>query len=265
MTVEAAVIPAVVEDLRSLPESAARAALEAMDQLRRDPGSGRPLSWRGPDSEVRNVRVLELEAASGSPDDAGARFRLVYELVPNDSDPTAVRVLAVTPQDAGHSAPPAPEWPDRFDVFLAYAAADSKELASDLARELRGAGLSVWYAQDNLRPGDSLRTEIDRAIATSRHAVVILSPAFFRQEWPWHELQSLANRELHGERIIIPIWHHISLEDVQRRAPPLADRLALVADDLTPHQLADAVAGAVTPPLANGTGPSAGEDPTTTR
>jgi hypothetical protein len=55
---------------------------------------------------------------------------------------------------------------------------------------------------------------------------VILSPAFFQQHYPTRELNGLAQREIEGERVILPIWHNVTDAEVRRFSPPLADRVA---------------------------------------
>jgi hypothetical protein len=76
--------------------------------------------------------------------------------------------------------------------------------------------------------GDSLRRSIDRGLRDSRFGIVVLSPDFFAKEWPQRELDGLAARETSGgKKVILPIWHNITKEDVLRYSPTLADRVAI--------------------------------------
>jgi len=63
------------------------------------------------------------------------------------------------------------------------------------------------------------------------YGVVILSPAFFRKEWPQRELDSLTAREV-GERrkLILPVWHGVGIADIARYSPNLADKLGVKSD-----------------------------------
>jgi hypothetical protein len=56
--------------------------------------------------------------------------------------------------------------------------------------------------------------------------LVILSHHFFAKNWPKYELAGLKARQLRGEQVIIPIWHQITIDDVIKFSPPLADMLA---------------------------------------
>jgi hypothetical protein len=113
------------------------------------------------------------------------------------------------------------------DVFISHAHED-KEVARPLAEALRERGLTVWYDEYVLRLGDSLREVIERGLASSRFGVVILSPSFFAKEWPQRELNALLARETtKRSKVLLPVWHNLTLEEVTARSPILADRLAV--------------------------------------
>ena len=112
------------------------------------------------------------------------------------------------------------------DLFISHASEDKEAFVRPLARRLREVGLRVWYDEFSLRLGDSLRRSIERGLADSPYGVVVLSPHFFAKEWPQTELNGLFARELTGDRVILPIWHDLTKEDVLRYAPMLADKVA---------------------------------------
>ncbi len=113
------------------------------------------------------------------------------------------------------------------DVFISHAHED-KEVARPLAEALRQRGLTVWYDEYVLRLGDSLREVIERGLASARFGVVILSPSFFAKEWPQRELNALLARETtKRSKVLLPVWHNLTLEEVTARSPILADRLAV--------------------------------------
>jgi hypothetical protein len=92
---------------------------------------------------------------------------------------------------------------------------------------LQKARLRVWYDEFSLTLGDGLRRSIDKGLKESRFGVVVLSPFFFEKHWPQVELDGLAQREVNGQKVILPIWHQLTREDVVRFSPTLADRLAI--------------------------------------
>ncbi len=115
-----------------------------------------------------------------------------------------------------------------YDVFISHASEDKEALVRPLAHALRELHVEVWYDEFTLRLGDSLRRSIDRGLLRSRFAIVVLSPDFFRKNWPQRELDGLVAREVgKGQRLILPVWHGVTHDDVLEFSPPLADVLGI--------------------------------------
>jgi TIR domain len=119
---------------------------------------------------------------------------------------------------------------EEWDVFISHASEDKEAIAKDLAETLRSKGFKVWYDGFSLTLGDSLRESIDRGLARSRYGVVILSKAFFEKHWPTKELNGLATREVNGKKVVLPVWHGVTFEQVCNYSPTLADKLAISTD-----------------------------------
>jgi len=127
------------------------------------------------------------------------------------------------------SASPGPTSKPNFkwDLFVSHASEDKESFVRELAEALRKRGLKVWYDELTLKLGDSLRRSIDQGLAQSRFGIVVLSHAFFNKDWPQKELDGLAALEMNGRKVILPIWHNITKEEVAQYSPTLADRLAV--------------------------------------
>jgi hypothetical protein len=113
-----------------------------------------------------------------------------------------------------------------WDVFICHASEDKDSFVRPLAEALRAEGLRVWYDEFTLRVGDGLRRSIDKGLASSKFGAVVISPSFFAKEWPQRELDGLVAKEIGERRIILPVWHNVSLEDVREHSITLADRIA---------------------------------------
>tara|TARA_R110002051_G_scaffold267433_1_gene327394 strand:+ start:62 stop:925 length:864 start_codon:yes stop_codon:yes gene_type:complete len=113
------------------------------------------------------------------------------------------------------------------DVFISHASEDKDSFVRPLAQVLTGMGFKVWYDETTLRIGDSLRQKIDQGLSSSRYGVVVLSGAFFYKNWPQYELNGLVAREMRGGKVILPIWHKVSKDEVLSYSPTLADKVAL--------------------------------------
>ena len=118
-----------------------------------------------------------------------------------------------------------------YDLFISHASEDKPSAVRPLADALKARGLVLWLDELELEIGDSLRKRIDNALNTSRFGVVVLSHAFFAKPWPQIELDALLTREIRGEKVILPIWHGLSVSDVENYSPILASRLAYRTQD----------------------------------
>jgi len=129
----------------------------------------------------------------------------------------------------------------RRDVFISHAGEDRADIASPLADELTRRGKSVWFSEFELTLGDSLLHEINRGLVESRYGVVVLSPHFFSKPWPQMELEGLAARSVaENRKVILPIWHRITQEQMAGYAPTLANLLG-VETALGVAHVADAI------------------------
>lgn len=114
-----------------------------------------------------------------------------------------------------------------YDAFISHASEDKEELVRPLAEKLKAAGFSIWYDEFELSVGDSLRRSIDKGLANSRFGIVVLSPNFFAKNWPQYELDGLVAKEMTGGKVILPLWHKVSKDEVIAQSPTLADKVAL--------------------------------------
>lgn len=114
-----------------------------------------------------------------------------------------------------------------WDVFISHASEDKDAFVRPLAVALQTLGLSVWYDEVSLKLGDSISRSIDKGLAGSVYGVVVVSPAFIGKKWPEYELRGLVSREAAEDKVILPIWHGVTREQVVRFSPTLADKLAI--------------------------------------
>lgn len=130
-----------------------------------------------------------------------------------------------------------------YDVFISHATEDKEEFVRPLADELKSLGLEVWYDDFVLKVGDSLRRSIDMGLARSRFGVVVLSSSFFAKNWPQYELDGLVAREMEGRKVILPIWHKVTKDEVLAHSPTLADKVALNSSLQSIQEIAAEISG----------------------
>lgn len=126
-----------------------------------------------------------------------------------------------------------------WDAFVCHASEDKEDFVRPLAQGLIARSLIVWFDEFTLTVGDSLRRSIDRGLARSRFGIVVISPNFLRKEWPQKELDGLVAREIDGTKVILPVWHNITADEIRAYSPMLADRLAAVSSKGLDHVIED--------------------------
>ena len=114
-----------------------------------------------------------------------------------------------------------------YDFFISHASEDKDDIVRELANALQNEGLKVWYDEFVLKIGDSLRKNIDAGLINSKYGIVIISPNFIKKSWPEYELNGMIAKEMNGHKVVLPIWHKVTKNEVINFSPTLADKLAL--------------------------------------
>lgn len=114
-----------------------------------------------------------------------------------------------------------------YDFFISHASEDKNEIVRELADALICNGFKVWYDEFELKIGDSLRKSIDLGLVKSKYGLVIISPNFIKKNWTEYELNGMVAKEMEGHKVILPIWHKVSKDEVLKYSPSLVDKLAL--------------------------------------
>lgn len=137
----------------------------------------------------------------------------------------------------------------KWDVFISHASEDKENFVQPFAEILSSYGVQVWFDKFTLKVGDSLTRSIDSGLINSRYGIVVLSKAFINKGWTDYELRSLLNREVGYNKVILPIWHEISKEDILNFSPYLADKFALSTSDLDINDVAMKIIEVVRPDI----------------
>jgi len=117
-----------------------------------------------------------------------------------------------------------------WDIFISHASEDKIEIVRPLSNLLAHSGLKVWLDEGELKIGDSLREKIDEGLTKSQFAVIIFSHNFFSKNWPKSELNALFTRDINEGKVIIPIWHKLTLKEMMQYSLLLSDRYSINTD-----------------------------------
>jgi len=89
--------------------------------------------------------------------------------------------------------------------FISYSSADEL-FANPLHSRLREAGVPVWFAPEDVRGGDKLYDQIDRAIQTHDRLLLVLSEHSMKSQWVSTEIRrALAAESAEKRRKLFPI------------------------------------------------------------
>lgn len=86
-------------------------------------------------------------------------------------------------------------------VYLSHAEED-RDFARDLASRLEGEGIDVWFAANEILPGENVALIVGRALQNSDAMVVLVSPAAARSEWVRNEISFAIGSPRYKDRLI---------------------------------------------------------------
>ena len=92
-----------------------------------------------------------------------------------------------------------------FHVYISYRSTD-RAFVRNLIYRLEGAGLRVYVAENEIRPGDSIVSELNRALDRSKACITVVSRHWLASPWCQAEADSLVQRKMRDPKFrIIPL------------------------------------------------------------
>lgn len=115
-----------------------------------------------------------------------------------------------------------------YDVFISHANRDKEDLVEELYQSLRKLGINIFYDKESLEWGDNWKDRILNGTQKAKFAIIIISENFFDREWTERELSEFLNRQnKYGQKLILPIIHNITTEELKNKYPNVADIQAI--------------------------------------
>ena len=126
-----------------------------------------------------------------------------------------------------------------YDIFISYANKDKAELIEDLYQSLNKLGVSIFYDKESLEWGDNWKDWILKGTKKAEFAIIVISENFFDREWTERELAEFLNRQnRNGQKLILPILHNITVDQLKEKYPSIADIQAIDSSDYNCDQIA---------------------------
>lgn len=94
---------------------------------------------------------------------------------------------------------------DFYSCFISYSSQD-QEFAEHLYADLQNKGVRCWYAQEDMKIGDEIRTRIDESIKRYDKLLLVLSEHALESTWVKHEVEAAFDKEARQHaQVLFPI------------------------------------------------------------
>ena len=94
---------------------------------------------------------------------------------------------------------------DFYSCFISYSTKD-QEFADRLYADLQAKGVRCWFAREDMKWGDRIHDQIDRAIQVHDRVLMLLSEASMTSKWVETEIRkAFAKEKREARRVLFPI------------------------------------------------------------
>ena len=129
---------------------------------------------------------------------------------------------------------------EEYDVFVSHAWEDKESFVDEFVAELEKLDIKVWYDKQRIKWGDSMRARIDDGLKKSKFGITVISPDYIAdgKYWTKAELDGLFQLESVNGKMLLPIWHNITKQQVMNYSPIIASKLAMTTASMTAEEIA---------------------------
>lgn len=125
----------------------------------------------------------------------------------------------------------------KYAAFICHAS-EEKDIVRSLVTWIENKGYKVWYDGLEIKIGDSIRQSIDKGLVKAKYGIIIFSDSFFAKKWTQYELNRLVDAATSEDKIILPILHNITYDDMIKHSPSMANLHALSTNDYSIQEIA---------------------------
>lgn len=139
-----------------------------------------------------------------------------------------------------HNGNSASDSGETYDVFISHAWEDKEGFVDEFVAELEKLGIKVWYDRQRIKWGDSMRARIDDGLKKSKFGIAVISPDYIAdgKYWTKAELDGLFQLESVNGKMLLPIWHNLTKQQVMNYSPIIASKLAMTTASMTAGEIA---------------------------
>ncbi|KAK6781250.1 hypothetical protein RDI58_023434 [Solanum bulbocastanum] len=113
-----------------------------------------------------------------------------------------------------------------YDVFLSFRGEDTrKTFTGHLYTQLCQVGVHTFIDDEELRKGDAISIELDKAIEQSRVSIVVFSKNYASSSWCLDELVKILDCKQRLKQIVLPIFYDVDPSQVRKQTGSFGEAL----------------------------------------
>ncbi|MEW5988186.1 MAG: toll/interleukin-1 receptor domain-containing protein, partial [Chloroflexota bacterium] len=97
-----------------------------------------------------------------------------------------------------------------YSCFISYSE-KNRDFAERLYNDLQGNNVRCWFAPEDLKVGQTVRTGLEEAVRLHDKLLLVLSEASLNSRWVQHEVETAMQKELEWGR---PVLFPVRLDDM---------------------------------------------------
>ncbi|XP_028952971.2 disease resistance protein RPV1-like isoform X1 [Malus domestica] len=115
-----------------------------------------------------------------------------------------------------------------YHAFLSFRGQDTRRGFTDhLYRALEIAGIHTFRDDDEIKRGENIESELEKAIQESQVSIIVFSKDYASSRWCLNELLKIVERRNTDHRhVVLPVFYEVDPSDVRKQSGPFAEAFA---------------------------------------
>ncbi|KAM1413481.1 hypothetical protein ACFXTO_026073 [Malus domestica] len=115
-----------------------------------------------------------------------------------------------------------------YHAFLSFRGQDTRKGFTDhLYRALELAGIHTFRDDDEIKRGENIESELEKAIQESQVSIIVFSKDYVSSRWCLNELLKIVERRnTDGRHVVLPVFYDVDPSDVRKQSGSFAEAFA---------------------------------------
>lgn len=114
------------------------------------------------------------------------------------------------------------EFDGGYDIFLSFRGLDTrKTFTHHLYMGLKQEGFRIFRDDDEIDPGENIKSVLQKAIRNSRMSVIVVSKNYHNSTACLFELQTILEHQKTSGHIILPVFYDVDPSEIKKQAEKL--------------------------------------------